>query len=528
MLRTLLKMRFRSLIASLLAGSKKRRTIPLMIVFSLLLLFVAFSFLSLFFSVFLLVGLPLFERGADATFLALGLLVSLFVMLVSSVVYTKNQLYVAGDNELLLAMPIPPRLILTTRLILLLAVNYLLSALVALPMLLVWLLFGRVTVGALLSLLLVLLLLPVAALALTSLLAWLLARIAARIRSRSLLVTFFALLALGAYFVFIFAFDGILEGLSEDVTPLVEFVAAVPPLATLGRAAMGSPLELLLFVLIALAFSAAVFFWLSRTYLKTVLENRGGRRIAYRERKTAAKSPLLALTGRELRHLVSSPTYMLNVAPGLIFTLAVPLFFLIEGGLVSALTSLGEPIARLLPPAALLITAATVSMSYFSAVTVSLEGRTLWILRSSPVPTATALASKVLFHLVPTAPVVLVASLLYAVALGTDPVSALMLIIASLAFCLFSALFGLTVNLLLPKLDWKNEAVPIKQGGASAIAMFGGTLAGSIFGGIAVAFSLLLPAAVALLLSTLVMLAASFGLAAFIFKGGVKMFEQLS
>ena len=125
MLLTLLKMRFASLLSSLFAGNKKHRTIPLMIVFGVLLLFVLGSLFVSFFSIFFLLGAPMLERGADAAYFALGLFLSLLVMLFASVVYTKNQLYAAEDNELLLAMPIPPRLILTTRLILLLAVNYL-------------------------------------------------------------------------------------------------------------------------------------------------------------------------------------------------------------------------------------------------------------------------------------------------------------------------------------------------------------------------------------------------------------------
>ena len=527
MLRTLLKMRFASLFSSMFAGKNKRRSVPLIVLFSVLFLWAIAAFFVFFLGGLLAIGLPLFERSAEHVYFGVGLLAALVLMLASSVVYTKNQLYVAGDNELLLAMPIPPRLILASRLILLLALNYLLEAVVALPMLLVWLLVGSVTVGGLLSLLLILLLLPAAALALTSLLAWLLARIAARIRKKSLASLLFSLLFLGVYFAFVFGLEGMLESLSTDITPLCRFVDAVPPLAALGRAAAGSPLDLVPVSLILILFTLAVFAWLSRTYLRTVLENRGAKRIAYRERKTAARSPLLALTGRELRHLASSSGYMMNVGLGLIFALAVPLFLLIEGSLVGKLAALGDPVGDLLTPIALTVTNVTLSMAYFSAVTVSLEGPSLWIVRSSPVPTRTVLASKVLYHLVLTVPTVTVTGILYAVLLRAGILEALMLILASYAFALFSALFGLAMNLLFPKLEWKNELVPVKQGASVLLAMLGCPLAGSVFGGIAVVFSLLLPTAVALLLSTLIMLAASLGLAAFVFKGGVRMFESL-
>ena len=125
-------------------------------------------------------------------------------------------------------------------------------------------------------------------------------------------------------------------------------------------------------------------------------------------------------------------------------------------------------------------------------------------------------------------PTVIVSSVLYAFALGLSPASALMLPLATLSFCLFTGLFGLAANLLLPKLDWKNEIVPIKQGGASLVAMLGGMLASGVFGGIAALLALLLPAAVALLFSTVLMLTVSAGIAAFVFKNGVAIFESLS
>jgi ABC-2 type transport system permease protein len=118
MLLTLLKMRLASLFIPLFTGKKKKRGALLTVLAVLLFLFAAVYFAVIFGSIFLMIGLPLFEARAEYVYFALGGALMLLLMLLGSVMYTKTQLFAANDNELLLSMPIPPHLILLSRLLL--------------------------------------------------------------------------------------------------------------------------------------------------------------------------------------------------------------------------------------------------------------------------------------------------------------------------------------------------------------------------------------------------------------------------
>ncbi len=527
MLLTLLKMRLAALFIPLFTGRKKKRGALLTALVVLLLLCAAVYFAVIFGAIFLAVGLPLFEARAEYAYFALGGAAMLLLMLLGSVMYTKSQLFAANDNELLLSMPIPPHLILISRLLVLFVLNLLLEALIALPMTAVWLLCGRPTVGGMAAFLLFLLILPLVALTVSCALAYLITHIGARIRKKSLVTTLASLVFIAVYFVLVSVMGEAMEGLAADITPLIAAVDSFPPLSVLGRAMLATPVDLLLTLPLLVALILATFYLLSRTYLKTALNKRGERHTAYRARTVGVKSPLAALTLRELSHLGASPVFMLNAGIGLLMAFIPPILLLINSEAVLALAREIPELGAVLPAAAAAVNMLLVSMAFFSAVTVSLEGRALWIIRSSPVPTRTVLLSKLLLHLIPTSPVAALASVLYAVAIRASLGEALALLLVSLAFVLLSAEIGLIANLLLPKLEWKNEAIPVKQGASTLIAMLGGMLLSMVLGGLMLFFTMLLPAAVALLLTAFLLLGGSALLLLYLSRGGVRRFEAL-
>ncbi len=526
MLKVLLRARLAALFSETLAGKKKRRTIPLMVFFALLILYAASYFVFIFVTLFKGLGTLLLSAGSPHTYFAFGSALALFLMLVGSVIYTKKQLYVANDNELLLSMPIPPHLILVSRLLILLIVNLLLMLVVAVPMVAVWCTIAPLTVGGIISLLLVLLLLPVASLSGSALIAYLVAGVEKRIRRKSLLTTLLVLLILIPYFALSFLFDSFLEGLVSDITPLIDFFDKALPLAVLGRAMLGSLPDLLIALFVMMALVALVLFWLSRTYIRTVLENRGDKRIKYRERALASRGALFALTARELRHLGASAGYMLNAGLGLLLGPLVPILLLFGGEAVLSLAAAPELSHLLLPIVAVAVTA-PLATAFFSAVTVSLEGRNLWIVRTSPVPTRTVLQAKLLFHLLLTLPFAALSSILWWCVLGLPFLEGTLILLLSLSFCFFTATFGLACNLLYPKLEWKNEVIPVKQGAASLLAMLGGMVIAVVFELPAILLGRMIPPALALLIPLILFVGSTAGLYTFIMRGGIRRFEAL-
>lgn len=533
----LLRLRFAALFSAFLAKKNRKKSIFLAVLLSMLLLYVVAAVVG-FLALLAFALAPRFvEADASFAYFAVGGGLAFLVMLLGSVMFTQNQLYVANDNEFLLAMPVPPNILLLSRLSFLLVINVFLEALVALPLLVAWFFVGAPTFLGTVAAILVLLLLPLLSLAVSCLLGWCIAKISARMRHKSIVALLLSVVLVVAYFAFIFSMDYVMGDIDDlSIEPVVEAMTSILPLRLLGRAMTGAILPLLLVIAVAGGLVAGIFYWLFRTFLSTVLERPRKAQVSYRARRQKTKSPLWALTVRELRHLGASSGYMMNAGMGLLFCLLLPLALFIfivmdaepgqEGTLVLVLNE-APILARLLAPAALAATTACLSMAIFSACTVSLEGPSLWIIRTSPVPARTALLAKVIYHLIPTLPVMAVSLLLYAIPLHLSWYETLLLLFAGTAYVLFSSAFGLLMNLLFPKLEWKNEMVAIKQGAAIMLAMIGSGAAAGAGAVLLIIFSLFLPTWIALLLYFLGFGALSLGLVALLMSVGARRFETI-
>ncbi len=533
----LLRLRFTALFSSFFVKKNRKKSIFLAVLLSLFFLYLVVAVVGFLMLLAFALAPKFAEADAAFAYFAAGGGIAFLLMFLGSIMFTQNQLYVANDNEFLLSMPVPPRLLLLSRLTFLLVINLFLEALVAIPLLSAWFIVGAPTVLGAITAILVLLILPLVTLALSCFFGWCIARISARMRRKSLVALLLSIVLVVAYFAFIFGMDYVIGDLDDlSIEPVIESMTAILPLAVLGRAMCGSILNLLLVLVVSAALAFGVFWWLFRTFLTTVLERPHKVRVFFHHKKQRRRGPLRALTLRELRHLGSSSGYMINAGMGLLFCLLIPLALLVfmimdaepgQEGTFTLVLSEAPILTRLLAPAALTATTACLSMAIFSACTVSLEGPTLWIVRTSPVPARTVLLSKVIYHLIPTLPTMALAGLLYTVLFGLPWHEALLLLLAGAAYTLFSATFGLLMNLLFPKLEWKNEMVAVKQGAAVMLAMLGSGAAAGAGAILLIVFALFLPTWIALLLYTLGFAALGIGLLAMVMSVGARRFDTI-
>ena len=114
---------------------------------------------------------------APRLYLALVGVISTLFAVFGSILYTKNQLFEAKDNELLLSMPIPPAAILGSRLGLILILTYIFEGIVFVPAGIVYLLNYGASAPGILFYCLGCLVMPAIAIAICCLLAWVLSLI---------------------------------------------------------------------------------------------------------------------------------------------------------------------------------------------------------------------------------------------------------------------------------------------------------------------------------------------------------------
>ncbi len=508
--------------------AKKRLALPMMILLGFALLYLAVVFLGLFALIFGLTLPAFLSAGEPFAYFALMSLIAMAVMLFGSIIFTQSQLFEAGDNAFLLSLPIPPHMILASRMIFLLLLNYLMQALVFFPGIIIWLLGGAATFGNVLLATLSFLILPFPALAISCLLGWCFAKITAKIKHKQLVAVLFSILFFVGYFWLLEQGEAFFEELATSaILPFIDFLKKALPFAVFGRAALGSFLHFLLVLAVSALLFGGVYYWLTRTFFKTVLTPVAHVKKRYRERSVKQTSALWALTKKELFYLSSSSGYMMNACLGLLFLLIVPIVMLVKGDIVAAVATEMPEILGALPVLAALISCLLSSMTMLSASSVSLEGRALWIVRTSPVPTKTILLSKALLHILPTAVAVFVGWVLFVIALKPALLTAVLMLLCPLAFAFLSAFVGLSLNLLFPKLEWNNMLIPIKQGLSTFLSMLVNGILGMLplFGGFVLA--LLLPPFLVLGIITLLYGGMAALLWLWLAKRGVTRFEAL-
>lgn len=419
---------------------------------------------------------PLFAIGFGWLYFALMGLLAVALGVFGSVFSTYTTLYLAKDNDLLLSLPLPPSKILMVRLAGVYLMGLMYELIVMIPAVLVFFLQAPITpLGAVFALLSPLVL-SLLILTLSCLLGYVVALVSSRMKHKNLITVALSLGFIAAYYYVVGQAYQVLENILANPQQVADSVRSVLyPFYCMGLATEGDWLSMLIFTAIMVALFAMVFLVLSHNFLKLATTNRGTAKAKYKEKAAIQGSVNSALLKKEFRRFLNSPTYMLNCGLGTIFMLIAAVALLIKGSTVRELmyTVFAEnpEIISLLAAAAVCTVS---SMNDMSAPSVSLEGKTIWLLHALPVPAFQALKAKWRLHLALTLPSAMILTLAAEIVLKLELGISILLLVLVMAFVLFMALAGLFLNLKLPNLTWTNETVPVKQGMSVMLALFGG------------------------------------------------------
>ncbi len=437
-----------------------------------------------FISVFVSIG-ALFWGFADAIlgfwelswlYMTLAFLLTTVLMFVGTIFLAKAQLFEAKDNTLLLTMPIPPRLILLSRMLSLFLMNLIFGSSVILPALIFYFWNRGFSISVLLVSLLLFLSLALFSLALSCLLGWIISVLFARIKSKTFVTVLFSLVFIAAYYYFIGQGPSkLMIALYENSALVAETLGAFLPLYWIGSAAAEiNPTHILCSLGILLLPFILVYVLLSVTFLRTITTQHGFKKTLYRAGIQKRTPVSKALYRRENARLLSSATYLLNAGIGSLFLLvsAGYLIYLYVNDTLSVLFQfLGK---EYLGPILCAGICLLLSTALFAAPSVALDAKTLWILRTMPVPSKQILLAKWKLHLLWTCIPALVPSCIAAVLfLRDDPLWFAIVILLPQLYAVFSGGLGMFFGIRFANMEWTNEVQAIKQSLAVLLSMFG-------------------------------------------------------
>jgi ABC-2 type transport system permease protein len=470
MMKTLIGLNLRMTFGELYFTKKSK-----MVLFAFIMVVVTAAIYGILSEILPAVAAPFHEQGLDWFYFALIMLMGVVSCVFTTLFSIVEQLFFSKDNQILLALPLRPAQILGARLISLLIFEYYITLIIAVPAGIVW---GRMAEDSAVSLVLFFILMlavPLLGLAVSCLIGWVIALATARSGGSRKTVTYLlsAVFLIAFYYVY-FNMNDLLTGLALRGEAYASSLKSGFFLAySFGAAvAYADLLQFCVFLAVSLIASGLVFALLAKNFIKITTMQHGAKKKRYVQRELKVSGIAWGLVVKDLRRYSSNPYIWLNLLLGaVILVLGSALLIFMPELLSTLLPNLPEFIAPWLMVSYIIaFCCATMAVT---ASSISLEGRSLWLVRSLPIRTRTILYAKLRLHLLITYIPVIFASVVLGLLLEVSLVDIVLMMILPLSISLFMGLIGIVLNLAIPNFKWKSELQPIKQGISTMITLFG-------------------------------------------------------
>ena len=475
---------------------------------------------------------PFYDADLSWLYFAIVGILSLALGIFGSVFNTYASLYRAKDNDLLLSMPIPPYKILATRIIGVFTSALLYQSIVYIPALIVRFIYAPVSVSGALFAVVLWLVMGVLITFFTVILGFLVAAISARLKNKTFVTIILFMVFFGAYYYLIFqAGDFVTKIIAAGEDIANGFRNFAYPLYCFGIAAEGNALAFFGFTAATAALFFVAMFIMSKTFIRITTGAKSGNKVQYKEKPIKIKTPSSALLYREFKRLISSATVFLNCSLSTFLGVLFAVLLLINKGTVAGVfVSVGddaETVKAIFTAMGFGTCFMLAGMNNICGPSVSLEAKTIDLTRSLPVNTRDLFSAKQKLHILMTLFPVLMLAASVAVVLQTTAAESALIIINSAIFVFYGSAFSFTMGLKFPNLKWTNEVVAVKQGAGNMITVFGGMGAATAVGFGLYGLGLIMPLWLGLLIIGVVFAGLTVLLNLWIFKKGVKIFEEM-
>lgn len=465
----LLSVQLLAVLGDMLMLGKSRKRKPKLLYAGLLFFIVVMSIVS--FTYNLMIGSVLGMYHSLEVLPAMMMVILCITILMTTVFKVKGTVFGFRDYDLVMSLPVSMGEIIASRLIILYSFNFIFVLIVMVPMMIAYGILAHPGILFYVFCSVGMLFLPLVPIVVASLVGTLIAFAASKFRHQNLLNIIFSLGLLVIVFGFSFLLDGREAQIVDVGKAIVSQVDSMYPLAGLFTDAVISYDVLALVMFIGISVLA---FFLYTALLKLVFKKMntamltGTARADFKMGELKSSSPWKALYRKELKRFFASSLYVLNTGIGIVLLTvgAIAMIFVDLGTLA------GDPQA-----AAQLVTSLPVAVSFCvvltcpSAASISLEGRSLWIVKSLPVTYKQVYLSKLAVNFTIAAPAILDAAII-GWALGLGIYQTVLLVLVTAASIIFIACYGLLINLVFPNFNWVSEVTVVKQSAAVMVTIF--------------------------------------------------------
>lgn len=381
------------------------------------------------------------------------------------------------DYELIAPLPIKPLVILIVRMLLLMIMLWFMLFFITLPIAFVYFWFHGLSASGIITYLVGILFIPMIPTVLFSFVSVLLKKMTSFLPHSKIWTTIFLLILTIGLMIFMFSFS--LQVETEN--PLLGQVGFIGwlvqyyPVAQWFTNAFHSAQWFDLIGVVLLNGGVMVLFVISVSKVMVTLNSKSQnkRNIAKKDAQFASSTLFQSLVIKEVRRFLNVPIYAMNSGIGVVLLLLAAGASLIFKADIMTYLQLEDFAALPMELVVMGLSAFCLGMVYTSAVSLSLEGKQLWIVKSLPIPPLELMKAKIFFNILLQLPIGLLSIGLFTIAFEFTFEIVLALLLFTIVFSFLTSLLYALVNLYLPKFNFINETEVVKGSSSAMVAILG-------------------------------------------------------
>ena len=421
--------------------------------------------LAIFFCVYnIMTAKTLVQVGQQELIPAYMVAVSSFSILFLTIFYSNGILFGSRDIETLLSLPLKSSDIISSKFMFMYLLNFLIGFMFMLPGGIVWVLNGSLNVLQIILYFTSMIFVPLIPMCIAACMGMIVVAVSSYFKRKNVIALIFSFVMIGI--IGYIAVSAMKSGNEDSIEIMLsKQITALYPISGLFVQHTNFPMYIGMGLFIA--FSTAVFYiFVKIVAMKYGLLNTLAKTTSrYSDNKTSynRKTIFLALYKNEMGRFLSSYMAVLNAGLGVILLCVFSIFLLFNSveqiGESSGIENINEYLSNFAP----LFIASMLSLSCPAASAISLEGKNIWILQSSPVKVKMILNSKIAVNLTLHLIGYMISMFAFTLKLDMNFIQVINLIIVPICYSIFITVIGISLNKKYPNYEWESEMMVVKQ-----------------------------------------------------------------
>ncbi|MEG2984996.1 MAG: ABC transporter permease [Peptostreptococcaceae bacterium] len=395
--------------------------------------------------------------------------------LINSLYKAPAYLYQAKDYEILSSLPIKDSDIFASKLISLILSNYLYSAIIIIIPSLAYFIKSDASTIYLINLFIMFIVTPLLPIIIVSIITYFIGSISSKSKYKNGMLIIGSMIVTLGIMVLSYNIDDFVQTIVKNSSSIMEIAQKVYPptyyfVDALKNNNMLSVLIFLSLSIIPFIIFIAIF---SKGFKKINSKmNESYKTINYKVKSLKSSKPTTALLNKEIKRYISSYIYVLNTSFGMILLLVLSIGIFILGVDKVANVINISLYTNMINIQISMVIIFCILMSCTTNSAISLEGKNLWILKSLPINEIEIFKAKIELNLLIVLPVSLISFFIMAIKLDFKIEYIIIMTMLIIASSLFTALYGLVINLMYPKVNYISEAEVVKRSFSSTVSIF--------------------------------------------------------